>query len=96
MRKLNNRYKRGIAMEMAIGMMLTMVALSIILVTISMIQIKNRQYDLTSFEEKILEYQAEELTDGESVDISVNGKKYKLEKAGDELKKTELSDHPEQ
>ena len=47
-------------MEMAIGMMLTMVALSIIIVTISMIQIKNRQYDLTSFEEKILEYQLEE------------------------------------
>lgn len=56
MRKLNNRYKRGIAMEMAIGTLLTMVALSIILYTVAMLQIKNTQNDLDDFKTKIEEY----------------------------------------
>ena len=57
MRKVNNRYKRGIAMEMAIGAMLIMVALSIILYTVAMLQINNTQSDLSDFNAKIEEYE---------------------------------------
>lgn len=93
MRKVNNRYKRGIAMEMAIGVMLIMVALSIILVTVWELQFDHVRSDLTSFEEKIIEYQAEDLSNGNAVEISVNGKEYQLEKTADgELRKTELGD----
>lgn len=43
-------------MEMAIGTLLTMVALSIILYTVAMLQIKNTQNDLDDFKTKIEEY----------------------------------------
>ena len=56
MRKQNNRWRRGIAMEMAIGTLLLMVALSIILYTVAMLQIKNTQNDLDDFDAKIEEY----------------------------------------
>ena len=92
MRKVNNRYKRGIAMEMAIGVMLIMVALSIILVTVWELQFDHVRSDLTSFEEKIIEYQAEDLSNSDDVEIFVNGKKYILEKVDGELQKTELGD----
>lgn len=59
MRKQNNRYKRGIAMEMAIGVMLIMVAFSIILYTVAMLQIKNTQSDLDDFNAKIDEYKTD-------------------------------------
>ena len=64
MRKVNNRYKRGIAMEMAIGTLLLMVALSIILYTVAMLQIKNTQNDLQDFETKIDEYYSEKYSIG--------------------------------
>ena len=73
MRKVNNRYKRGIAMEMAIGVMLIMVALSIILVTVWELQFDHVRSDLTSFEEKIIEYQLEE---SDVDEIWINGTKY--------------------
>lgn len=76
MRKVNNRYKRGIAMEMAIGVMLIMVALSIILVTVWELQFDHVRSDLTSFEEKIIEYQLEESNVDE---IWINGTKYERE-----------------
>ena len=59
MRKQNNRYKRGIAMEMAIGTLLIMVAFSIILYTVAMLQIKNTQNDLQDFKTKIEEYKTD-------------------------------------
>ena len=76
MRKVNNRYKRGIAMEMAIGVMLIMVALSIILVTVWELQFDHVRSDLTSFEEKIIEYQLEE---SNVYEIWINGTKYERE-----------------
>ena len=76
MRKVNNRYKRGIAMEMAIGVMLIMVALSIILVTVWELQFDHVRSDLTSFEEKIIEYQLEE---SDVDEIWINGTKYERE-----------------
>lgn len=56
MRKQNNRWRRGIAMEMAIGTLLLMVALSIILYTVAMLQIKNTQNDLDDFNSQIDKY----------------------------------------
>lgn len=56
MRKQNNRWRRGIAMEMAIGTLLLMVALSIILYTVAMLQIKNTQNDLQDFDAQINKY----------------------------------------
>ena len=44
-------------MEMAIGAMLIMVALSIILYTVAMLQINNTQSDLSDFNAKIEEYE---------------------------------------
>jgi len=46
-------------MEMAIGTMLLMVALSIILYTVAMLQIKNTQNDLQDFKTKIEEYKTD-------------------------------------
>ena len=56
MRKQNNRWRRGIAMEMAIGTLLLMVALSIILYTVAMLQIKNTENDLDDFDAQIDKY----------------------------------------
>ena len=78
MRKQNNSYKRGIAMEMAIGMMFVMVALSIILYTVSMLQIKNFKSDVAAFEEKVLNYQAEGMTSDKNYTTTVNGKSYEI------------------
>ena len=83
MKKLNNRYRRGIAMEMAIGLMLLSVALSIILYTVAMLQIKNTQFDISSFEEKILSYQEDAAI---GTVIQVNGKSYELKEVNGEKK----------
>ena len=76
MKKRNNRHKRGIAIEMAIGLMLLSVALSILLVSIAKMQITNAMYDVSSFEEKILSNQKESASEGQK--ITVNGKEYKF------------------
>ncbi len=57
MRKQNNRFRRGIAIEMAIGMMFIMVALSIILLTVSKLQSGHRKNDLDDFKERVEVYQ---------------------------------------
>ena len=67
MQKQNNRWRRGIAMEMAIGAMLIMVALSIILYTVAMLQINNTQSDLSDFNAKIEEYETKY-----GIDIIIN------------------------
>lgn len=51
--------RRGIAIEMAIGAMFIMIALSIVLFSISEMQIDHRNQDLQDFENKIQEYQTE-------------------------------------
>ena len=78
-----NKYKRGIAMEMAIGMMLFAVAFSILLYTVGMLQIKNMKSDIDDLQQKIIDYQAEELTNGSSITITIDGKKYTITKDGD-------------
>ena len=86
MKKQNNRYRRGIAMEMAIGMMLFSVAFSLLLYTVSMLQIRSMKNDLADFEAKVKEYQAEDCKNGleiptdEEEYFSVNGKTYKVTK----------------
>ena len=79
MKKQNNRYRRGIAMEMAIGMMLFSVAFSLLLYTVSMLQIRSMKNDISDFEAKVKEYQAEELGENESEKISVNGKEFEVQ-----------------
>jgi hypothetical protein len=49
--------RRGIAIEMAIGAMFVMMALSIILVSISGMQTKHMKSDLGDFEKKVEVYQ---------------------------------------
>ena len=52
--------RRGIAIEMAIGAMFIMIALSIVLLSISGMQTQHKNQDLKEFEEKIILY---EITD---------------------------------
>ena len=59
--------RRGIAIEMAIGAMFIMIALSIVLLSISGMQTQHKNQDLKEFEEKIILY---EITD----EIINNGK----------------------
>ena len=85
MRKLNNRYRRGIAMEMAITMMLIMVALSIILITIWTLQFEHQQSDLKAFEEKILEYKVTDMAQkngDQNEEVVINGKTYTVTESG--------------
>ncbi len=52
--------RRGIAIEMAVGAMFIMIALSIVLISVSNMQIDHRDNDLDEFNEKIELY---EITD---------------------------------
>ncbi len=52
--------RRGVAIELAIGAMFVMIALSIVLISISGIQNAHKKNDLENFEEKITLY---EITD---------------------------------
>ena len=91
MKKQNNRYRRGIAMEMAIGMMLFSVAFSLLLYTVSMLQIRSMKNDLADFEAKVKEYQAEEYKNGLEIPTDedeyffVNGKTYTVTQNGGEV-----------
>ncbi len=49
--------RRGIAIEMAIGAMFVIIALSIVLISVSNMQIDHRDNDLDEFNEKIESYQ---------------------------------------
>ena len=49
--------RRGIAIEMAVGAMFIMIALSIVLISVSNMQIDHRDNDLDEFNEKIESYQ---------------------------------------
>ena len=80
MKKRN--YRRGIAIEMAIGLMLLVIALSIILLTVSALQIKNQRYDFEAYEKKVLEYTIEDMiaVAKKEHEVSINGKKFTVEK----------------
>ena len=62
--------RRGIAIEMAVGAMFIMIALSIVLISVSNMQIDHRDNDLDEFNEKIELY---EITDKILSDTVVNG-----------------------
>ena len=83
MKKRN--YRRGIAIEMAIGLMLLVVALSIVLLTVSILQIKNQASDLDAYEQKVLSFAVEDLTPttvavNSDKPVTINGKEYTVEK----------------
>ena len=61
--------RRGIAIEMAVGAMLIMMALSIVLISISGMQNQHRKSDLEDFAEKIEVY---EITDSIKNDLKKN------------------------
>ena len=61
--------RRGIAIEMAIGAMFIMMALSIVLISISGMQIAHRDNDLKDFDNKVEVY---EITDSIENDLKKN------------------------
>lgn len=75
-------YRRGIAIEMAIGMMFLVVALSIILLTVSSLQIKNQKSDLEAYEKKVLEYTVTDMVraDTASGTVEINDRIYSVVK----------------
>ncbi len=89
MRKQNNRFRRGIAIEMAVGMMLIMIALSIILLTVSRLQSGHRREDLADLNERIEIYRIlDTICDGatapvDNETIHVDGKDYTIKKTDD-------------
>ena len=79
-------YRRGIAIELAIGMMFLVIALSIILLTVAMLQIKNQKSDLEDYEKKVLEFAVEDMVaaEKESHTVEINKKTYTLSKSNNE------------
>ena len=74
MRKQSNRFRRGIAIEMAVGMMLIMIALSIILLTVSRLQSGHRREDLADLNERIEIYRILDTIDEDGIDaVKDNG-----------------------
>ncbi len=78
-------YRRGIAIEMAIGLMLLVVALSIVLLTVSMLQIRNQASDLLAYEQKVLSFAVEDLTPStvaveSDKAVTINSKAYTVKK----------------
>ena len=76
-------YRRGVAIEMAVGMMFLVIALSILLLTISSLQAKNQRYDLEAYEKKVLEFTIEDMekVGAESHTISINKTNYEITKS---------------
>jgi len=73
-RKQSNRFRRGIAIEMAVGMMLIMIALSIILLTVSRLQSGHRREDLADLNERIEIYRILDTIDEDGIDaVKDNG-----------------------
>lgn len=81
MRKQSNRFRRGIAIEMAVGMMLIMIALSIILLTVSRLQSGHRREDLADFNERIEIYRILDTIDEDGID-AVGDKGYTVTQSG--------------
>lgn len=75
-------YRRGIAIEMAIGMMFLVIALSIILLTVSSLQIQNQKNDLDAYEKTVLGYTVTDmaLADTASGSVEINKKTYSVVK----------------
>ena len=75
-------YRRGIAIELAIGMMFLVIALSIILLTVAMLQIKNQKSDLEDYEKKVLEFAVEDMVENGSTDheVCINETIYEITK----------------
>ena len=73
--------RRGIAIEMAVGAMFIMIALSIVLISVSSMQIDHRDNDLDEFNEKIESYQILDyiINNPEARgDVSINGIEYNI------------------
>ncbi|MBQ8414375.1 MAG: hypothetical protein IJX58_03925 [Clostridia bacterium] len=73
--------RRGIAIEMAVGAMFIMIALSIVLISVSNMQIDHRDNDLDEFNEKIESYQILDyiINNPEaSGDVTINGIDYNI------------------
>lgn len=81
MRKQSNRFRRGIAIEMAVGMMLIMIALSIILLTVSRLQSGHRREDLVDFNERIEIYRILDTIDEDGI-AAVKDKGYTVTQSG--------------
>ena len=64
--------RRGVAIEFAIGLMLLVIAFSILMVTTSMLQIKAVRDDLADLKESVQEMQTEEGVENNA--LRINGK----------------------
>ena len=62
--------RRGVAIEFAIGLMLLVIAFSILMVTTSMLQIKAVRDDLADLKESVQEMQTEEGVENNALRIN--------------------------
>ena len=69
---MRKNLRRGVAIEFAIGLMLLVIAFSILMVTTSMLQIQAVRDDLADLKESVQEMQTEEGVENNA--LRINGK----------------------
>lgn len=69
---MKKNLRRGVAIEFAIGLMLLVIAFSILMVTTSMLQIQAVRDDLADLKESVQEMQTEEGVENNA--LRINGK----------------------
>ncbi|MBP3606397.1 MAG: hypothetical protein J6J66_07350 [Clostridia bacterium] len=67
---MKKNLRRGVAIEFAIGLMLLVIAFSILMVTTSMLQIKAVRDDLADLKESVQEMQTEEGVENNALRIN--------------------------
>ncbi len=67
---MKKNLRRGVAIEFAIGLMLLVIAFSILMVTTSMLQVKAVRDDLADLKESVQEMQTEEGVENNALRIN--------------------------